>query len=61
MDEMLCTNDDIEEEAFCRRHGPTTVIKSGTFSGYEGGVCSFWKLTCGCTLIDESDDIHSAE
>ena len=61
MEELPYTDEEIEEEAFCRRHGPTTVEKSGTFSGYAGGVCSFWKLACGCTLIDESDDIHSAE
>ena len=61
MEEWTCSDDEMDDIAFCRKHGPTTILKTGTFSGYSGGVCSFWKLACGCTLIDESDDIYCAE
>jgi len=52
---------DYEAEVFCKRHGPTTVVRTGVLDGYDGGVCTFWKLECGCTLIDEEGDINSAE
>lgn len=52
---------DFSTEAFCRKHGTTLVTKTGTLDGYNGGVCTFWKLACGCTLIDEDGDIESAK
>jgi|WetSurMetagenome_2_1015567.scaffolds.fasta_scaffold1706994_1 hypothetical protein len=60
-DDWVYSDEEMDDVAFCRKHGPTSIVQTGTFSGYSGGVCSFWKLECGCTLIDESDDIHCAE
>jgi hypothetical protein len=63
MEDWTYSDSDAEliDEAFCRKHGPSTVVKAGTFSGYAGGLCYFWKLACGCTLLDESDDVRVAE
>ena len=61
MEDLSFSDEEFDDEAFCRTHGPTTVVKTGTYTGYAGGVCTFWKLSCGCTLIDEFDDIHCAE
>ena len=52
---------DFDAEAFCRKHGPTLVVKTGLLDGYNGGVCTFWKLECGCTIIDEDGDIETAK
>jgi hypothetical protein len=60
-DSIGTTKDYADEEAFCRKHGSNVVVKTGTFSGYAGDVCYYWKLVCGCTLIGESDDILAAE
>lgn len=49
-----------DEEAFCKKHGSTTVVKTGIMDGYAGEVCYFWKLECGCTLIGDVDDIMTS-
>jgi hypothetical protein len=62
---MVTTQEFIDEssepEAFCRKHGVSHVIKTGTMDGYAGSVCYYWKLECGCTLIGDMDDVLAAE
>jgi hypothetical protein len=50
-----------EPDAFCRKHGISSVIKTGIMDGYAGSVCYYWKLECGCVLVSDVDDMLTAE
>lgn len=45
----------------CRTHGEQLVTESVGFTGYAGGSCFADTLACGCTIVDESDDVRAAE
>lgn len=51
---------ELDDQAVCPRHGPTTVVSSGTYTGYAGGRCYYAELGCGCTDADESGDVEAA-
>ena len=42
------------------KHGDTTIVEFGSFTGYAGGKCYVTELACGCTDLDESADVRAA-
>lgn len=46
--------------AVCDRHGRQEVVESGSGSGFAGGRVTWDALSCGCYLVDESDDMRAA-
>jgi len=42
------------------KHGDTTIVGFGSFTGYAGGKCYVTELACGCTDLDESADVRAA-
>ena len=48
--------DDVE----CDKHGVQQIADEFSFSGYAGGRCFGFELSCGCTSLDESNDVAAA-
>lgn len=48
------------DDAYCEKHGDVTIIDEFSFTGYAGGKCFGFELSCGCTSLDESNDIAAA-
>jgi hypothetical protein len=46
--------------AKCSAHGWREVVDNGTFTGYAGGRSSWIELSCGCSQLDESEDVRAA-
>lgn len=46
----------------CPTHGRTRIdpSRSGSYSGFAGGRCTYILLECGCTEVDESADLRAA-
>jgi hypothetical protein len=45
----------------CQRgHGEQEIASQGLGSGFAGGTIYWIVLACGCTNMDESDDIRAA-
>jgi hypothetical protein len=36
------------------------VLEEGSFTGFAGGTSFWYKLACGHTVLDESDDVRAA-
>jgi hypothetical protein len=44
----------------CRKHGLQEVAEDREYTGFAGGTCVWWRLTCGCQSVDESADLEAA-
>ncbi len=44
----------------CKKHGPQAVDGVDTYTGFAGGTCYWYRLACGCQIVDESDDLRAA-
>jgi hypothetical protein len=53
---------DESELVWCPRgeHGLQEVINQGSFVGHAGGRSYFVELACGCTDMDETNDVNAA-
>lgn len=51
---------DEPETAECPKHGQQRISDSGSFIGFAGGRSYYVTLACGCTDLDETNDINAA-
>jgi hypothetical protein len=51
---------DEEEKVTCSKHGEQDIVEEGSFTGFAGGACYWWLMSCGCYDQDESNDIAAA-
>jgi hypothetical protein len=50
-----------ENESVCIQHPDATVTDVQEFTGFAGGKSYAYTLSCGCGVLDESDDVRAAE
>lgn len=55
-----CQQDANDGIVYCPRHGSTVITANLVYTGYAGGCCIAVELACGCTDVDESNDIRAA-
>jgi hypothetical protein len=49
------------DEMYCKTcNGWSAVTRSDTFTGFAGGASWFAELSCGHTVVDESNDMAAA-
>jgi len=54
------SNPDEGDAVFCEKHGETEIVTEFGFTGYAGGKCFGYEYACGCTSLDESNDLSAA-
>ncbi len=53
--------DDVDDWAPCPNdHGMQEIHEVGSFTGFAGGRSYFCVLACGCTDLDETNDLNAA-
>ena len=57
-EELLAMEDD--NDSYCMTHPDATITEEGGYSGFAGGSCYWATLSCGCTIVDEDDDVRAA-
>lgn len=50
-----------DNESVCAQHPDATVTDVQEYTGFAGGKCYAYTLSCGCSALDESDDVRAAE
>lgn len=60
-EEPACGPDtQLDDQAWCERHGTQAIIATGSYTGYAGTTCYWVEMSCGCTDNDESNELGAA-
>jgi len=59
-----CDHDSCEladpAQLYCPRHGWQLILEGGAYRGFAGGRCTWYRLACRCTDVDERADVRAA-